>query len=186
MVLSGITLKKRLSLQENVWSIQWLTWGLPLPLISLSTASTGVFSAISSPHQLWNAKRSRARECNWRTREKQDGKALQRKSWGSGATPRAAYRWMCSSLQNVLVAGDTGGVPETTCTADQLHIWGYPASPLRLTCAWRTTELRKGITPLVVVYAVKGQMKISQGRGAWDGAQEGSRSTLPVVLSQDV
>jgi len=35
----------------------------------------------------------------------------------------------CSDLQNVPVAGYTGGVPKTTLTPDQLHVWGYPTSP---------------------------------------------------------
>lgn len=62
---------------------------------------------------------------------------------------------------------------------DHPHSWpaarlGVPSITLRFKNSLEgLTELRKGVIPLVVVSTVKGQIKISQERGAWGRVQGG-------------
>lgn len=109
--LSGITFERRLSLQENSVCPVTNTRHFPPPLF-FSTSSIGLFSVISPPHQLRNAERSRACQCDRGTREKQDGKAPQRLRLRSGSCSRVLLAGGRALVQVwVWSAGQSSGSP---------------------------------------------------------------------------
>lgn len=149
--------KKRWSLQGNLLSDQLLIWAFPPPRLFL-ISSIGLFSVISPPHQLRNTKCSRARQCNWGTREKQDGEASQTKSDFWKLLCVAACKWICPC----------------PCISLGCRMWLWLIAHLRSPhdhprVHWfeGLRELGKAIIPTFAVYShERTQSKIGKGRAA--------------------